>query len=120
MEETTGAQETFQGYTEEGILAVLESIVCVICEDIAFDVHRAAKTGEITLEELQKSAIPPLSSKWNDDEDGNEASSRINLLCAHCGQKVSVQRYAPHLDKCMGKGRARRNASRVLGQPGRS
>ena len=32
---------------------------------------------------------------------------KFSFACANCGQKVSVLRYAPHLDKCMGKGRAR-------------
>uniref|UniRef100_A0A7S3NI93 SAGA-associated factor 11 n=1 Tax=Aureoumbra lagunensis TaxID=44058 RepID=A0A7S3NI93_9STRA len=32
------------------------------------------------------------------------SETRTEVRCAHCGQKVSAQRFAPHLDKCMGKG----------------
>lgn len=34
-----------------------------------------------------------------------------DFRCAHCGQKVTASRYAPHLDKCMGKGRSRRSGA---------
>jgi len=35
------------------------------------------------------------------------------LLCANCGAQVSVNRFAPHLEKCMlGKGRASARAAR--------
>lgn len=37
------------------------------------------------------------------------------VACPNCGRKVAAGRYAPHLDKCMGRGRvASRNAAKRL------
>lgn len=58
------------------MLAVLESFVFSVCEDIAFDMHRAAKTGELTLEDLQKPAFPSLSLEWSDGAQINEVRQR--------------------------------------------
>lgn len=78
--------------------------------------HRALKTGQMSLEELysvskftakQTSGMDYRDAKFKKDEESMETFD-----CANCHRPVHALRYAPHLDKCMGLGR--RTGSRVI------
>jgi hypothetical protein len=75
----------------------------------------------------------------NDDDDGGEEEEeeeyddsvdiygrvppkepRHSLACAACGRPVGVGRYAPHLDKCLGKGKAGRSGGSQRGKQNQS
>lgn len=45
---------------------------------------------------------------------------RHSLACAACGRPVGVGRYAPHLDKCLGKGKAGRSGGSQRGKQNNS
>jgi len=115
---------------------IYQKFVSDLCDDVVFEVHRAAKTGEITMEELYTrhsgSALQPLlvdgasSTRRRPAARGTDLygqvpprDTKFSFPCANCGQKVSVLRYAPHLDKCMGKSRARyqRSTPRLANPP---
>ncbi|XP_042411388.1 SAGA-associated factor 11-like isoform X1 [Zingiber officinale] len=96
---------------------LLESIIV----DVASECHRIARLGldlnlEVEEEELRLSAQarmadPSCSSESNSknvvDIFGQThppiASETFN--CMNCGRPVTAGRFAPHLEKCMGKGR---------------
>ena len=112
--------------------AVFDTVVRFLCEDLAFEVHRAAKTQSIPMEELFAASSPSSAASSAAASSGGGSSSsgpattetmardsrtrvvigdfqastresRFSVTCGNCGQKVGVTRYAPHLDKCMGK-----------------
>ncbi|KAJ8614432.1 hypothetical protein CTAYLR_000773 [Chrysophaeum taylorii] len=99
---------------------------CIL--DVVFDLIRSIKSSDAPIHELcapprrqpdieTRNGHPP-TSKETPKEGGALFESlapfrepKGEFRCAHCGQKVSALRYAPHLDKCMGKGRGRRLAA---------
>lgn len=79
--------------------------------DIAFEMHRRLKTGGLSLHDIfdaswankADSAMDELQSS-NDAEVLRKSAPREpkgDFFCPHCGGKVSVLRFAPHLDKCL-------------------
>lgn len=87
--------------------------------DIAVAVHREAKTGTLhepaapqvgckTAEQPTPMAPPLLSAVAT-----NQGSNLV--LCGTCNRKVVSSRFAQHLEKCLGRGRA---ASRLASRRG--
>ncbi|XP_057953364.1 SAGA-associated factor 11 [Malania oleifera] len=106
---------------------LLDSIIV----DVASECHRVAKLGldrnlEKEEEELRLSAQArarvadpsnsgEASSKYVVDIFGQTHPSVANEIfeCMNCGRSIMAGRFAPHLEKCMGKGRkARLKATR--------
>eukprot|EP00193_Tetraselmis_chui_P004165 CAMPEP_0177752730 /NCGR_PEP_ID=MMETSP0491_2-20121128/1073_1 /TAXON_ID=63592 /ORGANISM="Tetraselmis chuii, Strain PLY429" /LENGTH=167 /DNA_ID=CAMNT_0019267949 /DNA_START=135 /DNA_END=638 /DNA_ORIENTATION=- len=98
--------------------------------DVAVEVHRAVRTGESLpapetevgqtsgripfrgdeLEEImQRNWAPSAASgiKVTEDVFGQQHPPVASELveCMNCGRKVVAGRFAPHLEKCLGKGR---------------
>ncbi|CAL1384632.1 unnamed protein product [Linum trigynum] len=96
--------------------------------DVASECHRIAKLGldrnlEEEEEELKLSAEARASvadaaaetnGKYVMDIFGQTHPPIANDLfeCINCGRSVAAGRFAPHLEKCMGKGRKARKATR--------
>ncbi|KAJ7964226.1 SAGA-associated factor 11 [Quillaja saponaria] len=101
---------------------LLDSIIV----DVASECHRVARLGldrnlEEEEEELRLSAQARV--RVADPSNSNEANSKyvVDLFgqthppvaneifdCMNCGRSIMAGRFAPHLEKCMGKGRKAR------------
>ncbi|KAL4447178.1 hypothetical protein ABPG77_007211 [Micractinium sp. CCAP 211/92] len=115
--------QTVQAYT---------SLIDEVIADVALEVHRAVQTGVDDLADVQHrlaaaagqppvQALPPLPppvAKGNMvDVFGNVVPpiALDQVACPSCNRKVAAGRFAPHLEKCMGRGRqASRNANKRL------
>ncbi|GAB4813058.1 hypothetical protein N2152v2_000104 [Parachlorella kessleri] len=108
-------------------VAAYTSIVDDLINEVALEVHRAIKTGADDLLDVaerqqhsQLAAPPPHptpSGRGLVDVFGNQVPpiALDQVSCPNCGRKVAAGRFAPHLEKCMGRGRqASRNAQRRL------
>ena len=112
--------------TEQAIQEVCESFITSICVEVACDMHRIAKTGEIPYSEIlipfDSNQIPPKPVVNADDDeilnrDKNSKSDiwgrippkepKTNSHCPVCNRSVNVASFARHLDKCMGIGTSR-------------
>eukprot|EP00887_Chlorella_sp_A99_P002012 scaffold18.g2012.t1 len=102
-------------------------LVDELIAEVALEVHRSAKTGTDDLSDLPRRepagrppSLPPvpMTAKGNavDVFGGRvEPIALDQVTCPNCGRKVAAGRFAPHLDKCTGKGRqASRNAKVVM------
>lgn len=108
-----------------------ESLLDCIIADVASECHRIARLGldrhlENEEEELRLSA--QARAQVADPSSSNETNSKhvVDIFgqthpavaneivdCMNCGRPVMAGRFAPHLEKCMGKGRrARLKATR--------
>ncbi|CAN1175926.1 SAGA-associated factor 11 [Linum perenne] len=108
---------------------VLGNLLDSIIADVASECHRIAKLGldrnlEEEEEELKLSAQARASVADPSNADGAKFVVDIfgqthppvateGFECMNCGRSVVAGRFAPHLEKCMGKGRkARMKATR--------
>lgn len=118
QKEDSSCKQTIDAYT---------SIIDGLIEEIALEVHKSVKTGLDDLSDVKQQASgsfapPPLphptpSGKGLVDVFGNQVPpiALDQVLCPNCGRKVAAGRFAPHLEKCMGRGRqASRTAQRRL------
>jgi len=110
---------------------LLDGLVDDLILDIIFEEHHSAKTAHWPHSEGTGADIfgnsgtvvagssssggagaggaGPAATGMGTATDGKPADSTFK--CEHCRRVVSVMKYAPHLEKCMGKGRgARRRA----------
>ncbi|KAK4743102.1 hypothetical protein SAY87_001103 [Trapa incisa] len=105
---------------------LLDSIII----DVASECHRAARLGldrnlELEEEEMRLSAEAramvvdatnngEVNGKYIVDIFGQTHPSIANDIfeCMNCGQSIMAGRFAPHLEKCMGKGRKARLKAR--------
>ncbi|KAI3428221.1 hypothetical protein D9Q98_006601 [Chlorella vulgaris] len=122
---------------EEGMVAqtvkAYTAVVDDVIHNIALEVHRGVQTGVDDLVDVhhrlaagtgssqQAVAIPPLAPpvvKGNMvDVFGNVVPpiALDQVACPSCGRKVAAGRFAPHLEKCMGRGRqASRQANKRI------
>lgn len=101
---------------------LLDSVIV----DVASEYHRVARLGldrnwEREEEELRLSA--EALAKVADPSNGNETNAKyvVDIFgqthpavasdifnCMNCGRSIMAGRFAPHLEKCMGKGRKAR------------
>lgn len=115
--------------TEHAIQDICESFITSLCIEVACDMHRAAKTGEIPYSEIlipfNSNQLPTKQIINDGDEiingDTNNGSGKNNDIwgrvppkepksnshCPVCNRSVNVSSFARHLDKCMGIGTAR-------------
>lgn len=83
-------------------------------------VHRDAKTGMLhepshapQLIKTQPTSATPLAPPLLSAVATNQGSNLV--LCSNCNRKVVSSRFAQHLEKCLGRGRA---ASRLASRRG--
>ncbi|CAM9149561.1 unnamed protein product [Phaeothamnion confervicola] len=104
----------------EAIYAAIERIMC---QEMAFEIHRDIRTGILNTEALYAERPRSVSEAASGAAAGGTSKRRAgfdiygrvppkepvsHLTCGVCGRLVSALRYAPHLDKCMmGNGRSR-------------
>ena len=89
--------------------------------DIAVAVHREAKTGVVhtsthgpqALKATPNNTPTPLAPPLLSAVATNQGSNLV--LCGNCNRKVVSSRFAQHLEKCLGRGRA---ASRLASRRG--
>lgn len=83
-----------------------------ICEDVAlgciFEFHHGLKTGLTSLIEGEKEDEEPYKIVNSPECDvfGFSVLKKppdTNCFCPNCDRPVSATRFAPHLEKCMGK-----------------
>lgn len=84
--------------------------------NIIFDIHRAAKKGYLFyLNEPIKNHL--ICNEAGKDVFGNPLNKikkyTEDIECPSCKRLISANRFAPHLDKCLGKGRS---SSRIASQ----
>ncbi|PRW56727.1 SAGA-associated factor 11 [Chlorella sorokiniana] len=120
-----------EGGTTSQMVAAYTSIIDEIISDVALEVHRAVQTGVDDLADVQHRlangggsqppAVPPLPPPVAKgsmiDVFGNVVPpiALDQVACPSCGRKVAAGRFAPHLEKCMGRGRqASRNANKRI------
>ncbi|KAL8150916.1 hypothetical protein V2J09_020724, partial [Rumex salicifolius] len=98
---------------------LLDSIIA----DVASECHRIARLGldqnlEEEEEELRLSAQARADASNNNEANGkyvidmfgqNHPTVATEVFdCMNCGRSIAAGRFAPHLEKCMGKGRKAR------------
>lgn len=91
------------------LLERMESFLDTLIEEITLEVvlesHRKLVSGKLCLS--CPSPATDLVARDGYDVLGLVRNSTANsafLVCSNCGQRVSSTRYAPHLEKCMGRG----------------
>ncbi|KAJ1459393.1 hypothetical protein M885DRAFT_613555 [Pelagophyceae sp. CCMP2097] len=107
----------------EGLVLDIEAMLLDDCMlDVVFDLLRAVKAGSAqALRALAEGDEcddaprdrPPSPTGKKPASGGARPPTpdfKVDFNCAHCGQKVNASRFAPHLDKCMGKGRGSRRS----------
>lgn len=91
---------------EAGALYLLNSLIDETVLGIVFEVHHAYKTGTTAALDGSPEDIKPFSITDSPDLDvfgmGN-AKKAIDCTCPNCDRLVAASRFAPHLEKCMGK-----------------
>lgn len=106
-------------------VAAYSDLVEEILTDIAVQTHRSVRTGTVSKESLPKTCNVAASKDQKPqplptgkpgkgvlvDVFGQVLTQqpRDEVTCVHCGRRIAASRFAPHLEKCLGKGR---NASR--------
>ncbi|KAK4536197.1 hypothetical protein CDCA_CDCA07G2222 [Cyanidium caldarium] len=53
---------------------------------------------------LRDMAPAPMAATENKPSAGRGGAREVVLTCSHCNSSVAVSRYAPHLERCVGKG----------------
>ncbi|GAQ79512.1 hypothetical protein KFL_000320110 [Klebsormidium nitens] len=124
-------QEASARPVEEQILEIYEDLLDGFLVDIASEVHREAALGPAARppderpplpEPSLPPGLPPIPVAKIPKDCRVDVFGQIippvptdKFNCQNCGSVVVASRYAPHLEKCMGKGRtASRAASRAL------
>ncbi|KAK3266662.1 hypothetical protein CYMTET_24738 [Cymbomonas tetramitiformis] len=107
-------------------LAILSDLIDGCLLDVAIESHRRAWQGEEIkdrAEDLAQDAPAPppeILKTWGQKNDRDFFGQQLQRMqvemidCVHCHRQVPPTRFAPHLEKCLGKGR---NASRLARRP---
>mmetsp|Transcript_48436 Transcript_48436/g.97456 ORF Transcript_48436/g.97456 Transcript_48436/m.97456 type:complete len:165 (+) Transcript_48436:91-585(+) len=96
---------------------IFQDLIDFECRAIALKLHRAAKTGTLNLNDSHHSKEGSVFIKLQTEptleaqlKSHREQQANQIIECANCGHRISVFKYAPHLDKCMlGKGARSQN-----------
>jgi hypothetical protein len=89
-------------------MSVVQDILATLIEEITLEVvieaHRKLVSGKLCL-----SCPSPSTDLFQTDGfdvigSVRNATASAFLVCSNCGQRISSTRYAPHLEKCMGRG----------------
>lgn len=97
-------------------IAAYQDILDDVILDLVLDVHRAVKTGQddlsdINLELPSAGVFPTASSGANPWRGRNDvfgqtisATASVIISCTNCQKRMAASRFAPHLEKCMNVG----------------
>lgn len=83
-----------------------ESLVDETILGIAYEVHHANKTGSGAAVEGEPEDSKPYTIVDQPDTDvfgSSNTKKAIDCHCPNCNRIVAASRFAPHLEKCMGK-----------------
>ncbi|XP_078581546.1 ataxin-7-like protein 3 [Branchiostoma floridae x Branchiostoma japonicum] len=93
---------------------VLSELVDDVVLGLCFDVHRSCKMGTFFVDDVDPAELKEFEivDQVGLDIFGQPVSSKkqYECECPNCGRTISANRFAPHLEKCMGMGR---NSSRI-------
>ncbi|XP_078661433.1 ataxin-7-like protein 3 [Branchiostoma floridae x Branchiostoma belcheri] len=93
---------------------VLSELVDDVILGLCFDVHRSCKMGTFFVDDVDPAELKEFEivDQVGLDIFGQPVSSKkqYECECPNCGRTISANRFAPHLEKCMGMGR---NSSRI-------
>ncbi|EHA8592383.1 SAGA-associated factor 11 [Cocos nucifera] len=105
-----------------------EDLLDSIIVDVASECHRIARLGlDRNLEEEEEELRLSVQARVADPSSSTEANSKnvVDIFglthpaiadeifeCMNCGRPIVAGRFAPHLEKCMGKGRKARKVTR--------
>lgn len=86
---------------------LFDSLLDDIILGIVFEVHHAIKTGTSEAIDGKPEDTKPFSMADLPDLDvfgtGGNPKKAIDCTCPNCDRLVAASRFAPHLEKCMGK-----------------
>jgi len=94
----------------------LDDLIEEVMLDACFETHRAAKQGYLFIdgdgEDDRTYAIVCQSGMdvFGEPISNGQAKKTVECQCPSCSRGLAAQRFAPHLEKCMGMGR---NSSRI-------
>lgn len=85
---------------------LLESLIDETILGVVFEVHHAYKTGSGVAIEGQPEDCKPYTIVDLPDMDvfgSSNSKKAIDCNCPNCNRIVAASRFAPHLEKCMGR-----------------
>lgn len=91
---------------EAAIQYLYESVLDETILGVVFEVHFAVKTGILAALEGEPEDPKPFSIVSQPDFDvfgANSTKIAMDCTCPKCERAVAASRFAPHLEKCMGK-----------------
>lgn len=92
---------------------LFDELVDEVLLGIYFEVHRAAKSGSLFVDESlvnENSEYAIIDAKGLDIFGQLPMKKQHECICPNCHRNLAASRFAPHLEKCMGMGR---NSSRI-------
>jgi SAGA-associated factor 11 len=94
---------------EEGTNYLYDSLVDEVILGLVFEMHHAIKSGSAALV-LEKSSNHQDTAQYTivdapdvDVFGSSNTKKAIDCTCPNCDRLVACSRFAPHLEKCMGK-----------------
>ncbi|CAH1241904.1 ATXN7L3 [Branchiostoma lanceolatum] len=97
-------------YAPDVLTELVDDVILGLC----FDVHRSCKMGTFFVDDVDPAELKEFEivDQVGLDIFGQPVSSKkqYECECPNCGRTISANRFAPHLEKCMGMGR---NSSRI-------
>lgn len=97
-------------------VAAYQDILDDVILDLVLDVHRAVKTGQDNLLDVDVDAplsgdFPAASAAANPRRNQKDvfgqtisATASVIISCTNCQKRMAASRFAPHLEKCMNSG----------------
>ncbi|RWS04233.1 hypothetical protein B4U79_05534 [Dinothrombium tinctorium] len=109
--DNNGLNEETELLKEEIFDELVDDLILGVC----FEAHRASKLGflfldESSTEEEQKYSIVDEKGLDIFGQASVQMKKQYECVCPNCQRTLAAQRFAPHLEKCMGMGR---NSSRI-------
>ncbi|XP_057293600.1 ataxin-7-like protein 3 isoform X2 [Hydractinia symbiolongicarpus] len=99
--------------TNEPIVQYMYEIIDICTLGVCFDIHRSIKLGYWDLENIDHESQKEFEivDQAGLDVFGQQpVKKQQECVCPNCSRTLAANRFAPHLEKCMGMGR---NSSRI-------
>jgi len=107
----------------EPIVQYMNELIDVCTQGVCFEIHRALRLGHWELESIDDDSQKEFEICEQEGLDvfGQQpVKKQQECICPNCSRTLAANRFAPHLEKCMGMGRnSSRIASRRLQNSGR-
>lgn len=107
----------------EPVVQFMFELIDICTQGVCFEIHRAVRLGHWELDALDDEAQEEYRIV---DQEGLDVFGQLPVkkqqecICPNCSRTLVANRFAPHLEKCMGMGRnSSRIASRRLQNTGR-